>query len=201
VFLLGPMMAGSAAIGQALPPMPARKNAWGIYDVFTANDGAQVFIGLTSDQHWHRFCAAFGFADLKDDPRLQGNANRCEERGWMLPDMQARLAGLDVAHILATCEAASVPYARVGRPDQLAADPHLASGGLIDVALDAMGGGSGNATGLPALPLEFGDARERPGLDSQPPAIGEHTRAVLAAAGWSAAGIDGLIASGVVAAR
>ena len=30
--------------------MPARKNAWGIYDVFTANDDGQVFIGEHADE-------------------------------------------------------------------------------------------------------------------------------------------------------
>ncbi len=55
-FMLGALVVGSAVIGGPLPPMPARKNAWGVYDVFTASDGGQVFIGCTSDGHWQRFC-------------------------------------------------------------------------------------------------------------------------------------------------
>ena len=51
-FVLGALVAGSAVIGGPVPPMPARKNAWGIYDVFTAKDGGQAFIGCTSDGHW-----------------------------------------------------------------------------------------------------------------------------------------------------
>jgi crotonobetainyl-CoA:carnitine CoA-transferase CaiB-like acyl-CoA transferase len=198
VFLLAPMMAGSAAIREPLPPMPARKNAWGVYDVFDAKAGGQVFIGVTSDQHWQRFCTAFAFADWADDPRLHGNANRCEARDWMLPELRFRLSHLHIEDILAKCEAANVPYARVGRPDELAADRHLASGGLLDVALSALGGGVGPSVGLPALPLEFGDDRHRPGLGAQPPAIGQNTRDVLAGIGWTDADISDAISAGVV---
>lgn len=198
VFLLSPLMAGSAAISAPLPPMPARKNAWGVYDVFTARDGGQAFIGVTSDQHWHRFCAEFGFLDWKDDTRLQGNAARCEERGWMLPQLEKRLSILDLDAILAKCEAAKVPYSRVGRPDELRGDPHLNAGGLLDVVLGALGGGTGETVGLPALPVEFGDAQSRPDLVMQPPAIGEHTRDVLTEAGFSAAEMADLTARGII---
>ena len=58
--MLGAMVVGSAVIGGPMPPT-ARKNAWGVYDVFTASDGGQVFIGCTSDGHWQRFCETFGF--------------------------------------------------------------------------------------------------------------------------------------------
>lgn len=198
VFLLAPLMAGSAAIAAPLPPMPARKNAWGVYDVFSARDGGQAFIGVTSDQHWHRVCASFGFLDWKDDPRLQGNAARCEARDWMLPELETRLATLTLDEILTRCEAAKVPYSRVGRPDELGDDPHLNTGGLIDVALGALGGGQGGMVGLPALPVEFGGDRARPGLSVQPPAIGEHTRQILGEAGISAEEIDRLIARDIV---
>jgi crotonobetainyl-CoA:carnitine CoA-transferase CaiB-like acyl-CoA transferase len=197
VFLLASMMAGSAVTGQPMPPMPARKGAWGVYDVFNARGGGQVFIGITNDPQWHRFCDAFGFKDWRDAPHLQGNATRCDAREWLLPELQQRLDPFDMDDILARCEAANIPFARVGRPDELAADPHLAAGGLLNVALGAFGGGA--MVGLPALPMEFGDDRARPGLETQPPRLGEHTRAVLAASGYSAAEIDAFAASGVIA--
>ncbi len=84
-FMLGAIMVGSAFTGGPLPPMPARKNAWGVYDVFSASDGGQAFIGCTSDNHWQRFCEEFGFAEWMTDERLAGNAKRCDAREWMLP--------------------------------------------------------------------------------------------------------------------
>jgi crotonobetainyl-CoA:carnitine CoA-transferase CaiB-like acyl-CoA transferase len=196
-FMLGALIVGSSVIGGPLPPMPTRKNAWGVYDVFTASDGTQAFIGCTSDNHWQRFCEQFGFPDWIGDERLASNAKRCEAREWMLPVVVARLKTLPIEEILRKCELAKVPYARVGRPDELNHDAHLnAFGGMIQTAVSAMGGGP--QVGIPALPMEFGDSRERPGLERQPPRIGEHTHEILREAGFGADEIEKLQASGAV---
>ncbi|WP_025038754.1 CaiB/BaiF CoA transferase family protein [Bradyrhizobium sp. DOA9] len=197
-FMLGAVVVGSAVLGGPMPPMPARKNAWGVYDVFTSSDGGQVFIGCTSDGHWQRLCDVFGFAEWRDDPRLTGNANRCEARQWMLPELEQRLARLPLSEILDKCETARVAYSRVGRPDELAVDPHLlAHGGLLATAVSGYGGGP--KVGIPALPLEFGDERERLGLERQPPRIGEHTDELLRAAGYTDREIATFVSSGAVA--
>jgi crotonobetainyl-CoA:carnitine CoA-transferase CaiB-like acyl-CoA transferase len=199
-FMMGPFAVGSAVTGQPMPPLPARKNAWGVYDVFSTADDKMVFLGVTSDAHWQRFCATFGFADLASDPRLDSNPKRCEERGWMLPRLQAVIATLASDEVCRLAEAASVPWARVGHPADLAHDPQLlAKGGLIATAKSVLGGG-GPTVDIPGLPLEFGDERQRTVLKTQPPAIGEHSAAVLAEAGFSKEEIDGLLADAVVAA-
>ena len=198
-FMLGAVVVGSAVIGGPMPPMPARKNAWGVYDVFTASDGGQVFIGCTSDGHWQRFCETFGFDDWRDDIRFAGNAARCEAREWMLPELERRIARLPLGEILAKCEAARVAYSRVGRPDELSTDPHLLdNGGLLATAVSGLGGGP--LVGIPALPVEFGEAQERPGLDRQPPRIGEHTDEILRDAGYSERDIEDLRSAGVLGA-
>src|SRR5262249_7196663 len=158
-------------------------------------DGGQVFIGCTSDGHWQRLCDEFGFAEWRNDERLIGNANRCDARDWMIPELEQRLATLPLSEILEKCEAARVAYFRVGRPDELSIDPHLlAHGGLLATAVSGFGGGP--KVGIPALPVEFGDARERLGLERQPPRIGEHTDEVLRAAGYSEREIESLRSSG-----
>lgn len=199
-FMLGSMIVGSAVLGAPMPPMPARKNAWGIYDVFTASDGGQAFIGCTSNGHWQRFCEQFGFDEWCNDERLASNATRCDARDWMLPELEQRLAKLPLSEILEKCDAARVAYSRVGRPDELSTDPHLlAHGGLLSTAMSGFGGGP--KVGIPALPLEFGEARERLGLDRQPPRVGEHTDEVLLAAGYLEREIASLRSSGVLAAQ
>jgi hypothetical protein len=51
-FLMSSHMAGMTATGLEARPMPARRGAWAVYEVFkTAGDG-QLFIGVTSDQQW-----------------------------------------------------------------------------------------------------------------------------------------------------
>jgi crotonobetainyl-CoA:carnitine CoA-transferase CaiB-like acyl-CoA transferase len=53
-FLMITHLAGSIATGVPAAPMPARRGAWAIYDVFATADG-ELFIGVTSDQQWVRF--------------------------------------------------------------------------------------------------------------------------------------------------
>jgi crotonobetainyl-CoA:carnitine CoA-transferase CaiB-like acyl-CoA transferase len=202
-FLMASHMAGFAATGEEPPPMPARRGAWGIYDVFaTAGEAGrpgQLFIGVTSDRQWGPFCDAFGLAALRADPRLATNELRVQARSWLIPAVQEVLAGVPHAEVAARCERAGISCAPVGRPRDLFDDPHLlAGGGLLRTAISALGGGIGEQVGLPALPLEFGEARERPALSRQPPRLGEHSAEVLAEAGYAAEEIAVLSRSGVV---
>ncbi len=199
VFLMGSHMAGLAATGEPPPPMPARRGAWGIYDVFDTADG-QLFIGVTSDQQWARFTAGFGLATLAADARLATNADRTRERAWLLPALAEVLKAIPTAEVSHRCEAAAISWAPVGQPADLFEDPHLlAGGGLLRTAISALGGGAGAMFGLPALPVEFGAARARAGLTRQPPRMGEHGAEVLAEAGFATADIMELVGSGVVA--
>ena len=87
-FLMSTHMAGMAATGLEARPMPARRGAWAIYEVFnTAGDG-QLFIGVTSDQQWARFVEEFGLQELAADPRLATNVMRLAERAWLIPALQ-----------------------------------------------------------------------------------------------------------------
>ena len=75
-FLMSTHMAGMAATGLEARPMPARRGAWAIYDVFDTAGGGQLFIGVTSDQQWTRFVEEFGLRELAADPRLATNVMR-----------------------------------------------------------------------------------------------------------------------------
>jgi crotonobetainyl-CoA:carnitine CoA-transferase CaiB-like acyl-CoA transferase len=197
VFLVGSHMAGTAATGEAPPPMPARRGAWGIYDLFETRDHRQLFVGVTSDQQWQRFCAEFGLAGMAADPELATNALRAKHRPTLIPQLRELIGGMAYEDVRARCNAANISWAPVGRPADMFDDPHLlAGGGLLQTAISAIGGG--DLVPLPALPLEFGGDRRRAPLLRQPPRIGEHNREVLAAAGLDAAGIDSLYAAGIL---
>jgi crotonobetainyl-CoA:carnitine CoA-transferase CaiB-like acyl-CoA transferase len=199
-FLMLQHMAGSVATGQAPRPMPARLGAWAIYDVFDTADGEQLFIGVTSDQQWVRFTETFGLRSLAADPRLATNSTRSQERPWLIPALRDTIKHLAKAEVQQRCEAAAVSWAPVGKPTDLFVDPHLMShGGLLDIAIATVAGGTATV-GLPAMPVEFGAERERPGLIRQPPAVGEHTTEVLREAGFSAAEIARLAETRTIAA-
>jgi crotonobetainyl-CoA:carnitine CoA-transferase CaiB-like acyl-CoA transferase len=198
-FLMSTHMAGMAATGLEARPMPARRGAWAIYEVFRTADNGQLFIGVTSDQQWARFVEVFSLQELASDPRLATNLMRLQERAWLIPALQDVLGKLSQTDVEARCEQANVSWARVGQPGDLFTDPHLlATGGLLDVFISRTGGTDGRKVGLPALPIEFGPDRDRPGIRRQSPRIGEHSRDVLAEAGFSASEVADLLHAGVV---
>jgi crotonobetainyl-CoA:carnitine CoA-transferase CaiB-like acyl-CoA transferase len=193
VFMMGQHMAGEAVTGEEVPPMPVRRGGWGIYQTFKTADDDQVFVGVTSNNHWTRFCEAFQRPDLFADPRLASNEDRVAARPWMLPIVAELLAHLTKAEIVERCERANIPYAPVARTSDLFDDPHLnASAGLVDVTLPG-----GIRTKLPRLPIEI--AGERPGLYREAPRVGEHTREILADAGLGEAEIAALERQGIIA--
>jgi crotonobetainyl-CoA:carnitine CoA-transferase CaiB-like acyl-CoA transferase len=197
-FLMASHMAGIAITGEDMPPMPERRGAWAIYEVFPTSDG-QLFIGVTSDQQWSRFTEEFGLQALAADPRLATNVMRVGEREWLIPELKKVTALLPTAEVAARLERCHVSWAPVGKPGDLFEDAHLlATGGLLDVFVSRIGGETGVKVGLPALPVEFGAERGRGTLSRQPPRVGEHNGEVLAEAGFSAAEIAGLTGAGVL---
>lgn len=199
-FLVSSHMSGIAVTGEDMPPMPARRGAWAIYEVFETADGGEVFIGVTSDQQWTRFTDEFGLGDLAADPRLATNVMRVQERNWLIPALKEVVARYPREEVIARCERANVSWAPVGKPADLFQDPHLlATGGLLNVFVSRLGGENGPLVGLPTLPLEFGEDRERPGLHRQPPTLGQHNREILSEAGFSADEIGALSEQKVIA--
>jgi crotonobetainyl-CoA:carnitine CoA-transferase CaiB-like acyl-CoA transferase len=193
VFMMGQHMAGEAITGEEVPPMPVRRGGWGIYQIFATADGEQIFVGVTSDRHWARFCDVFARPDLFADARLVTNEARVAARPWLLPIVAELLGRFTKAEIAERCERASIPYAPVAKPGDLFADPHLNDGaGLVEASL-----APGIRAKLPRLPIEF--SGERPGLYRDAPGRGEQTGEVLADAGWSEGEIAALAAAGVIA--
>src|SRR5690606_20484829 len=164
-FLVGQHMAGQAMTGEEPPPMPARRGAWAVYQTFKTADGEQLFLGITSNNHFRAFCEAFDREDLLNDPRLATNALRVEARPWLLPEIQGILAQRTKAELVEIFEQAGIPFAPVAKPADLFDDPHLlASDGLLEVLMP-----NGVRTRLPRLPIEL--AGRRPGLRRQPPRL------------------------------
>ncbi|MDH5209996.1 MAG: CoA transferase [Burkholderiaceae bacterium] len=191
VLLMAQHMLQFAVTGQPAAPMPARVAAWGIYDVFSASDGTQIFLGVVTDTQWRSFCAALARADWSADARLATNPMRVAERSWLLPQVRDELQRRTSNELIELATGAGLPWAPITRPEDLLHDPHLlGSGGLAPVRLP-----DGRQAVAPLLPLAWQGGRLPKRLD--PPGIGEHTIEVLASAGMTAPEIDALLASGV----
>ena len=193
-FLMMQHMAGEAVTGRAPPPMPAREGAWAIYDTFATADGRQIFVGLTSDGHWRRFCEHFGRAELVQDPAYRSNEDRVHERPALRPIVAAIIAAHKLAELAELFDRIDIPFSPVAKPGDLFDDPQLNAGGrMLDIAF-----ANGVHAKIPRLPIEIGDHDFA--LRRQAPAIGEHTAEILAGLGLSRAEIEGLMTRGIITA-
>ena len=193
-FLVAQHMAGQAIIGRAPPPMPAREGAWGIYDPFTTADNEQIFVGVTSNAQWQRFCEHFGRRDLLDNPSYKTNEDRVRERPALLPIVAAILARHTRKELTELFDRLDVPFAPVAKPGDLFDDPQLNAGSrMLDIDLS-----HGVHAKLPRLPIEMGG--HDLGLVRQPPPIGAHTAEILAELGLARDEIEALRARNIVAA-
>lgn len=193
VYLVGQHMAQQAVTGTAAPPMPVRVSAWAIYDIFECADGQQVFIGVVSDTLWSKFCRTFELEELAADPDLRTNEQRVQVRDRLLPRIRSLVRTFTKDQLVGRLEGTGIPFAPIGRPQDLFSDPHLIeTGGLVGVDLQQK-----ETASLPILPIEL-DGR-RTTRESSLPRAGEHTRPVLEAAGFSQPEIEALQERAVIA--
>ncbi|MFN6934106.1 MAG: CaiB/BaiF CoA transferase family protein [Tsuneonella sp.] len=190
VYLVGQHMAQFAATGKPAAPMPARVSAWAIYDVFETRD-EPVFIGVVTDALWQKFCALFGLDDLWADESLRANNSRVLARDRIMPRIRDLIGTMTRAEVIEKLDGTGMPFAPIGRPEDLFDDPHLAAQGLEPVTLD-----DGRETRLPTIPLEMGG--RRPGAPSELPKPGADARRVLAGLGYDDDRIEALLSGGAV---
>lgn len=194
VFMVAQHMAWAALNGQPSVPMPEIDAAWPVYDLFSTIDGEQVFIGLTSDFHWQRFCEVFGYPDLRNDDRLKTNTDRVACRKWLIPLLKEKLEKMTKQEIVNMAQEAKVPFAPLMRPDQLFDDPHLnESGGFVHTTFPG-----GIKTKMPKIPLRIGDYDFD--LKNDPPEVGQNGRSVLSSIGFTDEEIQKLNKDGIVVA-
>ena len=195
VFLVGQHMAQKAVTGQAAAPMPARVSAWAIYQVFQTKD-EPVFVGVVSDKQWGLLCDAFGLDDLAADETLKTNNDRVRAKDRLVPLIQDVFMQYTKAELMDKLEQTGLPFAPIAKPEELFDDPHLnASDGLVPFTV-VDGEFKGETVKLPALPVEMDG--QRFGLHQPVPHAGEHTRQVLAEAGYSDDQIAAMFDGGVV---
>jgi len=189
-YLVGQHMAQFAVTGSPAAPMPARVSAWAIYDVFETKD-EPVFIGVVTDALWEKFCRLFALDALWADESLRQNNARVAARERIIPEIRTLIATMTRAEVIAKLDGSGLPFAPIGKPEDLFDDPHLQHGGLEDVTLD-----NGTPVRLPTIPLEMGGGRI--GAPQELPKPGRDARAVLAALGYDEERIDALITGGAV---
>lgn len=196
VFWVGQHMSSFAVGGEPSVPMPVRRMGtrfrWGVFDLFRAADGKQVFIGITSNRHWETFCREFAQSELGAHPNLQNNESRTRARDWLIPRVQ-EIAGIYQSNdLMGKLEKAEVPFAPVNTPADLYEDPYLMGHENRLLPVEA----GQKTVRLPALPFESDEFQFS--VRRQPPRLGEHSREILQELGLSDADMDRLVRNKVV---
>jgi crotonobetainyl-CoA:carnitine CoA-transferase CaiB-like acyl-CoA transferase len=189
-YLVGQHMAQFAVTGTPAAPMPTRVSAWAIYDVFETKD-EPVFIGVVTDALWQKFCALFGLDELWADQSIRENNARVQARDRIMPQIRTLIGDMTRDEVIAKLDGTGLPFAPIGKPEELFDDPQLAKGGMEPVTL-----ADGTDTRLPTIPLEMGG--KRPVRAHAMPAPGADSRDVLTALGYAEDRIERLLSAGAV---
>ena len=155
------------------------------YGPFTAGDGGTVMLGLQNEREWQAFCdKVLQRPELARDARFDSNARRNENREALREEILRLFGALDARQIVERLDAAGIANASVNDMQGLWAHPQLRARGRWRTVRTPAGD-------VPAL--------LPPGLNNAfdyrmeaVPAVGEHTAAILAELGWTAARIGAL---------
>jgi itaconate CoA-transferase len=181
-----------SAYGGTPPPRSGAHHATIVpYGPFRAGDGATLFIAVQNEREFAAFCErVLRQPALKDDARFASGPARFRNRAAMQREIEAVFSQLDAREIVERLEAAAIANARLNdmgefwRHPQLAARERFAPvgspGGKIDM-----------------LKPPFNLSGFEPRMDALP-ALGEHTRAILAELGYDARAIDKLAAAAAI---
>ena len=168
------------------------------YQDFPTQDGAML-LAIGNDGQFSRFCQAAGKPEWSADVRFAGMAGRVKNRGALIPLMAEVTRTRSTAEWIALLQDKAVPCGPINDIGHAFADPQVLARGLAVcqprapqvVARDGI-----TEVHTVASPLRLMDTP--PVLRYPPPALGEHTDAVLAELGLEPAAVAELRARGVV---
>ncbi len=142
------------------------------YEAFATADGHLV-LAVGNDRQWQRFCRAAGRDDLAADERYATNPDRVRHRDVLIAELQREFAQRATEAWRQRLSDADVPHAPVVPIDEGIATPQTQAREMVQTVTDNAGrtfrvlASPIHWNGLPSLPV------------AAPPALGEHTDAVL----------------------
>jgi CoA:oxalate CoA-transferase len=161
------------------------------YGLFHAADG-EVAIAPSTPAIVKRLMQELGLADLLERPEFATNDARIANRERLKALIDDKIGEASVAGWIERLNRAGVPCGRVMSLEDVFSDPQVIAQEMV-LEADHPGHGPVRMTGFP-VKLAATPAR----LRHPAPALGEHTEAVLADAGYTPDQIAGLRRSGVI---
>jgi crotonobetainyl-CoA:carnitine CoA-transferase CaiB-like acyl-CoA transferase len=181
VYTIGWDIATQLEYGMVVPTVP--RTAFGVPTVncYRTSDGRWVqLLGVEAERHWPRLLRVLERQDLAADPRFATARDRWEHAAALIPILDAEFARRPLADWIERFDHADLWWAPSQTPAEVVQDPQvLAAGALVDIPRPD---GQGTLKSV-ASPVTFSSCDTRP--KAGPPQLGEHTEAVLRAAGYT----------------
>jgi itaconate CoA-transferase len=176
------------AYGGAAPPRSGPYHATIVpYGPFRAGDGQTVFLSVQNEREFAAFCdGVLQQSSLKADQRFASGPARFLNREAMHAEIEKEFKKLKTEEIIARLERADIAHARLNDLQQFWDHPQLKARGRWA----KVGSPAGE---IDMLKPPFNLSGFEPRMDAIP-ALGEHSRAILAELGYGAAQIDRLAA-------
>ncbi|MEW5683874.1 MAG: CoA transferase [Pseudomonadota bacterium] len=194
VYLIGSDLAVQLKLGRLASIRPRDNPINALANYFQSSDGRWfVHNPRGSGGGWEKFCEAAGRPELAADERFASGKARRQNARELSAELDAAFGALPMEEIARRLDAADLVWAPMQTPGDVASDPQAAAAGAFVEVEDGQGG----VYRSPAAPARFPGAD----VDVRPraPKLGEHTRQVLAEAGYGEAEIDAMFASGAAA--
>jgi itaconate CoA-transferase len=176
------------AYGGTAPPRSGPYHATIVpYGPFRAGDGQTVFLSVQNEREFAAFCdGVLQNSSLKADQRFATGPARFRNREAMHAEIEKEFKKLKTEEIIARLERADIAHARLNDMEQFWRHPQLQARGRWA----KVGSPAGE---IDMLKPPFNLSGFEPRMDAIP-ALGEHSRAILAELGYGAAQIDRLAA-------
>ncbi|GBE43822.1 MAG TPA: CoA transferase [Rhizobiales bacterium] len=159
------------------------------YQTFETKDG-WINVGAANQRNWERLLECIGAEELGEDPRFAANSARMANLEPLVEILNGYLRKRTTAHWQETLEAAGVPAGPVLTIKEMHADPQVIAREMVPET-DHPVAGRVQTIGLPVKLSATPGGVVRPA-----PLFGQHSREVLAEAGFSESEIAHLFKSG-----
>ncbi len=186
-------LAGSVLNAGLVPPRTGNRHlSIAPYGSFPARDG-WLNVAVANDSLWRRFCRALGATGLAEDPRFTTNPSRVENVEALEEELAPLLSQKSVEDWMTLLDEAGIPAGPILPLDGVLTHPQILARDMV-VSMAHARLGEIKMTGIPVR-LEGTPGQVR----LPPPALGEHTSAVLAELGIDSTQERELRQAGVVA--
>src|SRR6185369_1923529 len=180
------------AYGGEAPPRTGASHATIVpYGPFKAGDGGTVFLSIQNEREFERFCDVVLLnSNLKNDSRFSTGPARAQNRTAMHEEIDKVFSALGAAQILERLDKADIANAKLNTMQEFWDHPQLE-------ARDRWREVATPAGPIDAIKPPFNLDGFEPRMDAVP-ALGAHSRPILAELGFSAADIQRMAKENII---